>query len=372
MSELNFSPRRFMRLFILTIAAATIVSAADRRVSFDANWKFLKGDAAGADQPGFNDQGWRSLDLPHDWAIEGPFDAQYGASTGGLPISGTGWYRKHFTVPASGRSKYYSLEIDGAMSNSTVYLNGHSAGGRPYGYSSFEVDLTPYMKFGEENVLAVRLTPEPQSSRWYPGAGIYRNVWLVTTEKYQVAHWGTYVTTPKVTDESATVEVKSEIQNHESQNTRLTVEIAVLDAAGKQVAHSSSERHRGGQRFGHRQRFTECRPPRAVGREPPLFVQSGDHREIGRGDSRPVRTALRHPHHRIHPREGIPAQRPRDEAKWRVRSPRPGRLGSRHQHARARNASWRFFEAWASTPSVPATTRPRPSFSTCATARDSW
>ena len=220
----------------LALLAVLGAAGAERRSSFDENWKFLKGDASAAEQPAFDDKAWRTLDLPHDWAIEGPFDVKFGPSTGGLPISGTGWYRKHFTVPAADKGKFHSIEFDGAMSNSTVWLNGHELGGRPYGYSSFEFDLTPDIKFGADNVVAVRLMPEEASSRWYPGAGIYRNVWLVTTGPVHVAHWGTYVITPEVSEASATVSVKSEIRNRNAQPASARVETAILDAAGKQVA----------------------------------------------------------------------------------------------------------------------------------------
>ncbi len=169
------------------------------------DWRFFKGEAAGAEQPAFGDAAWRSLDLPHDWAIEGPFDRKFNPHDGGLPFFGVAWYRKHFALPASAKGKYFSVQFDGAMSNSTVWINGQKVGGRPYGYESFALDLTPYLKFGGENVLAVRLAPEDQSSRWYPGAGIYRNVWLNVTGGVRVAQWGTYITTPAVTDAKATV-----------------------------------------------------------------------------------------------------------------------------------------------------------------------
>ena len=123
------------------------------------------------------------------------------------------WYRKHFTLPASARGKHVSVQFDGAMSNSTVWINGQKVGGRPYGYESFALDLTPYLKFGEDNVLAVRLAPEDQSSRWYPGAGIYRNVWLNVTGAVRVAQWGAYVTTPSVTDAKAQVMVRTAVEN---------------------------------------------------------------------------------------------------------------------------------------------------------------
>src|SRR5882757_8049441 len=191
------------------IISAPVMSA--RHTSFNDDWRFLKADAAGAVKPGFNDSRWTSLRLRHDWAIEGPFDPNRNPQTGALPISGIGWYRKTFTLPGN---HYYAIEFDGAMANSTVWLNGHELGGRPYGYSGFSFDLTPFLQpAGKPNVIAVRLAPEPNSSRWYPGAGIYRNVWLDQTEAVAVARWGTYVTTPEVAATRATVAVKTEVHN---------------------------------------------------------------------------------------------------------------------------------------------------------------
>ena len=193
---------------------ATVRIQPERRQSFNDGWRFWKGDAPGAEAPDFQDAAWREVRLPHDWAIEGPFDAKFNPHTGGLPISGTGWYRKSFTVPDALKGKSFSVEFDGAMSNARVWLNGKELGGRPYGYIGFAVDLTPDLRFGgAPNVLAVRLTPEDRSSRWYPGAGIYRNVWLDVTASRHVAHWGVYVTTPVVTDESASVEVRTSVRN---------------------------------------------------------------------------------------------------------------------------------------------------------------
>ena len=158
----------------------------------------------------FDDSTW-PVRLPHDWAIEGPFDRKLNPHTGALPAFGTGWYRKSFALPASAKGRYFSIEFDGAMSNAHVWLNGHELGGRPYGYIGFAFDLTPYLNFGRRtNLLAVRLTPEDHSSRWYPGAGIYRNVWLDVTGPVHVAHWGTYVTTPEVSDDQAPSSVKTD------------------------------------------------------------------------------------------------------------------------------------------------------------------
>jgi beta-galactosidase len=137
-----------------------------RRRSFNDDWRFFRGDAPGAEQPGFDDSPWTALRLPHDWAIEGPFDPALNPHTGALPISGIGWYRKTFTLPST-LQRHYSVEFDGAMANSRVWLNGHELGGRPYGYIGFAFDLTPYLHTdGSANVIAVKLAPEANSSRW--------------------------------------------------------------------------------------------------------------------------------------------------------------------------------------------------------------
>jgi len=216
-------------------------AAAERRASFDLGWRFQKGEAAGAERPDFDDAGWRKLDLPHDWAIEGPFDPAISPHQGSLPFFGTAWYRKRFVVPESARGRYYSIEIDGALSNATVFLNGRELGGRPYGYIGFALDLSSHLRFGGENVVAVRLAPEPESSRWYPGAGLYRHVWIDATGPVHVERWGTYVTTPAVTDGGATVAIRTELRNREAQPARVTLETAILDAEGREVARSASE-----------------------------------------------------------------------------------------------------------------------------------
>ncbi len=222
-------------------AATSIPANGPRRVNFDDDWRFLKADAPGAEAPGFDDSKWRQLRLPHDWAIEGPFDQNLNPHTGALPIFGTGWYRKSFTVPENGKGRYFSIEFDGAMANSRVWINGHELGGRPYGYIGFSFDLTPYLKFGEANVVAVRLTPEDRSSRWYPGAGIYRNVWIDITGPVHVARWGTYVTTPAVSDAQSSVAVKTEVRNQLESERKITLQTSVVDAAGKVVARASND-----------------------------------------------------------------------------------------------------------------------------------
>lgn len=201
-------PSRPLRTLLLGLAAlASLAAQAPRsRERFDTSWRFArfglqpdgsrKAEPSSPEAPGFPDGDWRHLDVPHDWGIEGPFRADLAGETGKLPWKGIGWYRKTFTVPASDQGKRVFADFDGAMAHAKVWLNGQYLGTWPYGYNSFRMDLTPHLKPGARNVLAVRLDTEQWDSRWYPGAGIYRHVWLVKTAPVAVAHWGTYVTTP--------------------------------------------------------------------------------------------------------------------------------------------------------------------------------
>jgi beta-galactosidase len=193
-------------------------------------------------QTGFNDQDWRKLNLPHDWGIEGAFSYDLPGGTGKLPWAGTGWYRKHFNVAASDKGCQFSIEIDGAMAYPLVWLNGQFVGGWPYGYNSFRLDLTPYIKAGGDNVIAIRLTNPENSSRWYPGSGIYRNVWLVKTAPIHIGHWGTYITTPDVTAESATVDLKVTLENKSgsSADLKISTKIYELTAPGTKAANAVS------------------------------------------------------------------------------------------------------------------------------------
>ena len=222
--------------------ADAIPIGTERRVSLNEGWRFVKGETPGAEQPGFDDRRWRLLDLPHDWAIEGPFDRRFGPHQGALPYHGTGWYRKSFILPASARGRHIAVEFDGAMSNSRVWINGRELGGRPYGYIGFGFDLTPHLRFdGRANVLAVRLAPEDASSRWYPGAGIYRHVWLDVTAPVHVARWGTFVTTPDVDDAAAVVVVEATVLNAGAEPASVIVENTLLDAEGREVGRATSD-----------------------------------------------------------------------------------------------------------------------------------
>ena len=193
------------------------------------------GDGVAYVQPDFDDSSWQQTNLPHDWAIEGPFTRSGGGGMGRLPSAGVGWYRKKLEILATDSGKSIFLDVDGAMSYATVWLNGQLVGGWPFGYASWRVDLTPYVKPGGENELVIRLDNPPNSSRWYPGAGIYRNVWLVKTQPVHVGHWGTYLTTPEVSAEQAKVNLQVTIDNDSkhSANVSVTTEIFALDADGK-------------------------------------------------------------------------------------------------------------------------------------------
>ena len=195
------------------------------------------GDGIPYVQPGFDDSSWRRVNLPHDWAIEGPFTTKGGGGMGRLPSEGVGWYRKKLRIPAQDAGKSFFLDVDGAMSYSTVWLNGQLVGGWPYGYASWRVELTTYVKPGVENQLAVRLDNPPNSSRWYPGGGIYRNVWLVKTAPVHVAHWGIYVTTPEVSATSATLRLTVTVDNGLGHATEAaaSTQIFSLDDNGRAV-----------------------------------------------------------------------------------------------------------------------------------------
>ncbi|HEY0505579.1 MAG TPA: glycoside hydrolase family 2 TIM barrel-domain containing protein, partial [Lysobacter sp.] len=187
-------------------------------------------------QAGFDDSGWQRVTLPHDWAIAGPFleDGPYGGM-GRLQTWGPAWYRRTLDIPARDAGRSIFLDVDGAMSYATVWLNGQLVGGWPYGYNGWRVDLTPYVKPGRANQLAIRLDNPPESARWYPGSGLYRNVWLVKSDPVHIAHWGTRVTTPQVSKESATIALEVSIDNDSPRNAEVTASTDVfeLDANGE-------------------------------------------------------------------------------------------------------------------------------------------
>ncbi|MEQ1761813.1 MAG: sugar-binding domain-containing protein, partial [Pyrinomonadaceae bacterium] len=257
------------------LASSSAAQSVRDRVSFNENWRFQKDDPRGVEgllsyptikdwvrstgnefvltstavksprpsgnlgekvaytRADFNDSSWRRLNLPHDWAIEGDFVQELRAGTGKRPFEGVGWYRKTFSIAQQDKGKQIYIDFDGAMAYSTVWLNGQFVGGWPYGYTSFRLDLTPYVKFGAENLLAVRLENLPESSRWYPGAGIYRNVWMVKTAPVHVGQWGTYVTTPEVSRERATVAIRTTVRNDSRSNANALVRTSIFENGTK-------------------------------------------------------------------------------------------------------------------------------------------
>jgi beta-galactosidase len=267
--------------FVVLAAACLNSSGADRvtttrETSFDSGWRFLRADATGAENAGFNDSAWRTIDLPHDWSLEdlpltatngpsavlpvtpaatnspatgggrgrarvnfavvGPFSPESpGGTATGYTLGGTGWYRKHFTLDKLTLGKHVTIEFDGVYMDSDVWLNGHHLGNHPYGYTAFAYDLTDFLNPpGQENVIAVRVRNEGRNSRWYSGSGIYRHVVLQVTDPLRVGQWGVSVTTPQVTKQKASVIVKTTLENAgKSEITAATLRIKLLGPNGK-------------------------------------------------------------------------------------------------------------------------------------------
>ena len=204
---------------------------------FDEDWRFIREAIQGAEDPAFDDAGWRTLNLPHDWSIEGPWRGKDACDwRGGYVPLGAGWYRKTFRVPTAFKGRQVAVEFGGVYKNSDVWINGHHLGNQWYGYSSFQYDLTPHINWGGRNVMAVRVLNEKQTCRWYTGSGIYRHVWLNVTDKLSVDHWGTHVTTPWVSEDAATVCVATEIRNRYAGKRTCVLQTQILDVDGNKVA----------------------------------------------------------------------------------------------------------------------------------------
>jgi beta-galactosidase len=229
-------------VIVITLCITDAVMAQESprsRESFNQGWKFVKYFNASVESvvtdrepenlqlPSVNDNSWRTLDLPHDWAIEGPFSDTLENNTGLLPWKGIGWYRKHFIVSENDKGKRIYIDFDGAMANAKVWLNGKYVGEWPYGFTSFRLDLTPYIIIGKENIIAVRLDTKNWDSRWYPGAGIYRNVWLVKTSQLHIANNGVFCTTPEIKKERGMLSVEAEVESHISEPLPITIKALV-------------------------------------------------------------------------------------------------------------------------------------------------
>ncbi len=230
-----------------------------RAVNFNDGWRFAKGEHTGAEKPQFDDTTWQAVRLPHDWAISGPFNANEDGYAGKLPWRGEGWYRKTFkldeagggrpqaagTPPASGLQSTASgqrvyFDFDGVMAFPQVYVNGQLAGQWDYGYMSFRVDATPFVKFGETNTIAVHVDTRNHGTRWYPGAGIYRKVTMTICNPVHLAHWGVFVTTPQVSDAEAVVRVRATVENHLEVESPAMITTFLYDPDGQPVAKAGN------------------------------------------------------------------------------------------------------------------------------------
>ncbi|MBO5820857.1 MAG: beta-galactosidase, partial [Alistipes sp.] len=224
--------RVILSLLSVILMAFSVEAQVRSEQLLEKGWRFTREDSADFSRVGYDDSKWQEVVVPHDWAIYGPFSInndkqnvaitqdgqkeamEHAGRTGGLPFVGVGWYRLDFEAPAFEEGKRATILFDGAMSHARVYVNGEEVGFWRYGYNSFHFDITDYLKAGEVNELAVRLENKPESSRWYPGAGIYRNVHLIVTEDVYVPVWGTQLTTPRVSEELALVELRTKVNGY--------------------------------------------------------------------------------------------------------------------------------------------------------------
>lgn len=251
-----------MNKFILASLSATAclfaLAAPRTELTLAEGWKFTRDDASEFSAKDLNDSKWQKVTVPHDWAIYGPFSwdndkqnvaiaqdgqkeaMEHAGRTGGLPFVGTGWYRTEIEVPEFTDGKRATLVFDGAMSHARVYVNGKEAGYWPYGYNTFYFDVTDLLEKGKKNTIAVRLENLPESSRWYPGAGLYRNVHLLVTDDAHIPVWGTYITTPEINKDWAKVVVRTKIDLPKNADTdKFTLTTVIYDKEGKQIAEKT-------------------------------------------------------------------------------------------------------------------------------------
>jgi beta-galactosidase len=208
-----------------------------QQINFDRSWKFILGDFPAAINFEFDDSGWRNLDLPHDWSIEGKIDQKNPTGIGGGYVpAGIGWYRKKFTPPSTWKGKRISIYFEGVYMNSEVYVNGKYLGVHPYGYTSFFYDMTPYLNYDKENIISVRVNnSEQMNSRWYSGSGIYRHVWLIVKETIYIDHWGVAITTSEISSNKAVVQVKTILKNETTQKKNVVLSTKITDENLKEI-----------------------------------------------------------------------------------------------------------------------------------------
>ncbi|RPI00941.1 MAG: DUF4982 domain-containing protein [Calditrichaeota bacterium] len=212
---------------------------------FDDGWRFHRGGCLGAEDREFDDSGWRVVDLPHDWSIEdipgadSPFDpSAISQVNGGFTVGGTGWYRNSFIAAQEDSSQKFQLYFEGSYMHTTVWVNGQTAGIHHYGYTSFILDITSLVRFGEKNTVAVKVINEGENSRWYSGSGLYRHVWLIKTNRIHIPQWGVTITTPDISSDAARVSINTMVKNDNPMNGEITLKTRIIDAAGAEQGMS--------------------------------------------------------------------------------------------------------------------------------------
>lgn len=226
---------RILLLAVVSVCVATPQAFSGDWVNFNKDWRFTKGNPEKAEAVNFDDSSWKSVTVPHDWAIQGPFDENGNGGTGKLPWQGEGWYRKTFDVKAEDHGKVFYIKFDGIMSSPKIYINGKLAGEWDYGYSTFYLDISNFVNPGEKNTIAVHADTRNHGSRWYPGAGMYRKVEMMVTSKVHKEIWGTYITTPVVKEAYAEMRVLTNVKNSDSVDQSVTVETTVISPNGNAI-----------------------------------------------------------------------------------------------------------------------------------------
>lgn len=236
---------KIILVFTILLSVANLYAQQSKnsreKLCIDMNWKFQLGDQSGAEKVSYDDSKWRTLNLPHDWSIEGTYsEREPTGSSGGYLPTGIGWYRHYFDVSKSDLDINISVLFDGVYMNSDVWINGHHLGKYPYGYSSFYYELSKHLTVGK-NVIAVRVDNSKQpNTRWYTGSGIYRHVWLVKTNPVHFSMWGIYVTTPIVSEDSAIVAVQSKIENKSNSPREIVLRATIIDKSGTAISVSET------------------------------------------------------------------------------------------------------------------------------------
>ncbi|MBN1996120.1 glycoside hydrolase family 2, partial [candidate division KSB1 bacterium] len=228
--------RTFVLLLALLMTIPQLLSAQERiTTTLQNGWKFFKGENDPAFQKSFDDSEWPDVTLPHDWAIAGPFIKNGNGDTGKLPWRGEGWYRKHLDIPDTYEGNTIYLLFDGIMAFPSVFINGRPAGKWDYGYNSFYLDVTKFIEFHDENVIAIHVDTRKHDSRWYPGAGIYRKIQMITVNPVHVDIWGTYITTPIIKSHYADVRIATMVNNRQETDGRIQLEHIVYNSVKNKV-----------------------------------------------------------------------------------------------------------------------------------------